>query len=57
MRCRRSASRHPVPSWWCHHEHDVLDGHADRERIVAMAMVGGQADPYDPDTLAVSEDS
>jgi uncharacterized protein (TIGR02677 family) len=44
-----------VPSWWCHHEHDVLDGHADRERIVAMAMVGGQADPYDLDTLAVSD--
>jgi uncharacterized protein (TIGR02677 family) len=33
----------------------VLDGHADRERIVAMAMVGGQADPYDLDTLAVSD--
>jgi len=33
----------------------VLDGHADRERIVAMALVSGQADPYDLDTLAVSD--
>ena len=33
----------------------MLDGHADRERIVAMAMVGGQADPHDLDTVAVSD--
>lgn len=33
VRCRRG----------CHYEHGVLDGHADRERIVAMAIASGQA--------------
>jgi hypothetical protein len=33
----------------------VLDGYTDRERIAAMAMVSGQADPYDLDALAVSD--
>jgi hypothetical protein len=49
--------RHSVSPKWCHHERDVLDGYTDRERIAAMAMVSGQADPYDLDALAVSEGS
>jgi hypothetical protein len=39
----------------CHYEHGVLDGHADRERIVAMAIASGQAGSYDLDALAVSD--
>jgi hypothetical protein len=39
----------------CHYQHDVLDGHADQKRIVAMAIASGQAGSYDLDALVVSD--
>ena len=39
----------------CHYEHGVLDGHADGERTVAMAIASGQAGSYDLDALVVSD--